>query len=61
MARKLAQAPLELISGDRAVPEAGHDETDACPRPGRTCERGRRRPNLEMRGSNALPLSPDAL
>ena len=59
--RKLSKAPLDSISGYGRVPEAGNDQADARPGPGRMHERGSGDPNLEERGSDTLPLLRDAL
>src|SRR4051812_48325534 len=60
-AAQLAETALETIARHRRVLVLRHDEAD--PRsPARwTRERGSGRPDLEVRGPDALPLSCDAL
>ncbi|HET7189025.1 MAG TPA: hypothetical protein VFI52_12775 [Gemmatimonadaceae bacterium] len=58
---QLSQPALEAVACNRGLLEPGHDQADACFRSGRTRERGSDDPDLDMRGSDALPLSRDAL
>lgn len=58
---QLTEPALEAVSGNGGMLEAGHDQADARSRSRWTRERGSDDPDLDMRGSDALPLSRDAL
>jgi len=60
---QFTKASLHLISCDSRVLEPRHNESNSAVSNGvsRTCERESCRPNLEMPGPEALPLSHDTL
>ena len=58
---KFSQTPLQPIPGDSRILVKWHDQTDSHAGPHQKCERGSDSPNLEVNGSNTLPLSHDSL
>jgi hypothetical protein len=58
---KFTESALELISRHGRVPEPRDDQPDTCAGAWRTHERGSDGPNLQVRGSETLPLLRDTL